>query len=105
MLSSMVSTSFSLKLLGALCTIMAGAVVLSISHADASELRETELSEPPANKVLCTWLAYGQKRTMCGEEPMDKLKERCSKEASKERGEKVECDCTNDQGYIKDYCD
>lgn len=65
---------------------------------------ESSLEDAP-KKIMCSYLVYGNQRYICGEPPLEDVKKKCNEKASEERGEKTECACTADQGYIGDACD
>lgn len=56
-------------------------------------------------KIMCSYYVYGSQKFVCGQPPLQDLKERCSEQASRERGEKTVCDCTDNQDYIGTACD
>lgn len=62
------------------------------------------LADEESDKVMCTYLVYGSSRYICGEPPLSEVKKKCDEKASEERGEKAECDCTQDPNYIQDAC-
>jgi len=67
--------------------------------------RTGQAEEKKSHKVLCSYFYFGTQRNLCGDPPLDEVKKRCDEEASRERGEKTECACTQDANYIKDACD
>lgn len=56
-------------------------------------------------KVLCSYIAWGGERRVCGEGSVADVKKRCDKEATKVLGEPSECTCSDDPSYIQDVCD
>lgn len=56
-------------------------------------------------KIMCSWLVYGVRDFICGDPPMSDVKKRCDKKATEVRAEKTECECTDDQDFIREMCD
>jgi hypothetical protein len=73
--------------------------------AGAHEVNRSTRTEDKSHKVLCSYFYFGTQRNLCGDPPLEEVKKRCDEEATKERGEKTECACTQDANYIKDACD
>ncbi len=91
--------------------VLAGSV-LSLGSPSVSAADSTSSDEPVSwplasdgKKVMCSYLAYGAPRHICGEGDVSRLKKRCEEKATQELGQKSKCTCTDDSGYIQDYCD
>jgi hypothetical protein len=73
----------------------------SAARADAPRT----LEDAKKKKVMCSYFVYGDERYICGDPPLEDVKKACNKKATEERGEKAECTCTMDQGYIQNARD
>ena len=85
--------------------LFGGVVKSSTGNAEASGFETPSTLEEKSHKVLCSYFYFGTQRNLCGDPPLEEVKKRCDEEASRERGEKTECACTQDANYIKDACD
>ncbi len=63
-----------------------------------------EVLDEKEKKVMCSYLLYGAKHSVCGPPPMEDVKKKCEEKGSAEHGEKITCQCTDDPNYIRDTC-
>ena len=97
----------SLLSLVTLCTAWASATQTSEGSTRIKQdtaLADEGTQEKP-KKIMCSWLAYDVRDFICGDPPMSDVKKRCDKKATEVRGEKTECECTDDQDFIRNMCD
>jgi len=76
--------------------------VVQNTSQEGSALSRKKKSSP---LIMCMWNAYGKSQYVCSKKEMKEAQKNCDERATKQRGDKSTCSCTDDPNYIKDMCD